>query len=323
MHQLQKYTTPDFSGTIEEQRDQINRHIQDLLLGRIPEVDVASRKTLADKYSLMVARKEAEMREKISGIFYRDADVLTVEEAHQQKRIELDLKLIGLEIRGNLQPTYIDCSLLREDGYHEDIRISVSRRLPGEKTPVDIYTNIPLPADGYIPLPEVTLLHNGKILYAVTFTTPEAKEFEINTSTKTTTLTSQHLSKPEEIVQIEKPEPLSPEIVEEESLKTAFLVLQTYETDYERTGTYSDDIVTIVLDEKHIRDKRKILPIHRKWTITDAGEISPTFEGEERSMIVSLADKIRVRVKRENEEKEERNKEAQSLSAALIILSEY
>ncbi len=62
---------------------------------------------------------------------------------------------------------------------------------------------------------------------------------------------------------------------------------------------------------------------HRVWTITDAGEISPTFEGEERSMILSLADKIRVRVKRENEEKEERNKESQSLSAALIILSEY
>lgn len=40
-------------------------------------------------------------------------------------------------------------------------------------------------------------------------------------------------------------------------------------------------------------------------------------------MILSLAEKIRVRVRREKADKTERDKEAQSLSAAIIVLSEY
>lgn len=111
--------------------------------------------------------------------------------------------------------------------------------------------------------------------------------------------------------------------MEAESLKETLLILQTYETDYEREGAYNDGKVTIVLDDKHISDKRKILSPHRQWTISDTGEISPAFDGPEKAMILSLADKIRVRVKRENEEKKEKNKEAQSLSTAFIVLSEY
>lgn len=40
-------------------------------------------------------------------------------------------------------------------------------------------------------------------------------------------------------------------------------------------------------------------------------------------MILSLAEEIRVRVRQENEEKEEKNKETQSLSTALMVLSDH
>ncbi len=44
------------------------------------------------------------------------------------------------------------------------------------------------------------------------------------------------------------------------------------------------------------------------WTITDAGDITPIFEGGERSVILSLAEKIRARVEQEKIEEEERKK---------------
>lgn len=41
------------------------------------------------------------------------------------------------------------------------------------------------------------------------------------------------------------------------------------------------------------------------WTITDAGDIIPIFEGGERSAILSLAEKIRARVKQEQDDVKE------------------
>lgn len=42
------------------------------------------------------------------------------------------------------------------------------------------------------------------------------------------------------------------------------------------------------------------------WTITDAGDITPIFEGGERSVILSLAEKIRARVKQEADDAKEK-----------------
>ncbi len=83
---------------------------------------------------------------------------------------------------------------------------------------------------------------------------------------------------------------------------------------------YRDGVVTIAIEDKHITDKKKIQPLHRRWTISDAGEMSPVFEGPEKAMIIALAEKIRIRVKREGEEEAEKQKEIESLSTALLIL---
>ena len=64
----QKYLTPEFSGTLEEQRDQINEHITELLRGEIPEA--SNIEVLVKNYSSLVADKEAQIRERLSGIFY-------------------------------------------------------------------------------------------------------------------------------------------------------------------------------------------------------------------------------------------------------------
>ncbi len=117
---------------------------------------------------------------------------------------------------------------------------------------------------------------------------------------------------------------MTAEALEAQSLATTFAILQTYVSDYERTGKYDNGRVTLELDERHISDKKKVVSQHKKWTITDVDEVSPILdEGSLRSLIIGLAAKIRARVKQEEEEKMEQNKEAQSFTVALMVLSEY
>ena len=78
-----------------------------------------------------------------------------------------------------------------------------------------------------------------------------------------------------------------------------------------------------MLEDRHLTDKKKIQTLHRRWTIIDTGEIFPVFDGPEKAMIIALAEKIRTRIKEEEAAKTERNKEIQSLSTAILVLSEY
>lgn len=112
---LIKYWTPEFSGTLEEQRDQINQHITALLQGEIPEATKVG--DLVGKYSLMVAQLEAQIRKRVSGVFYDASGILSSGEILEQRTIPFEGHCIEI-VKDGILPKYLDFSLLM-DGWPE------------------------------------------------------------------------------------------------------------------------------------------------------------------------------------------------------------
>lgn len=157
-----------------------------------------------------VAQIHRRIAELASAVF-EEGRFLSALDIHQMKRIELDMALIDISNRTTTQPTFIDCSLLLENNCPIGMKISVARKLPGEKDFSPLHVDIGMPENGQIPLPEAALKHNGKIVYRVIFIAPEGGEFEINTNTKTITLETVSLRKPSEpFVSVPKPPELTP-----------------------------------------------------------------------------------------------------------------
>lgn len=55
-----------------------------------------------------------------------------------------------------------------------------------------------IPSDGRIALPPVSLQDSGKIVYQLTFTAPDGKEFEMDKTTQDITLETAFFNKPDE-----------------------------------------------------------------------------------------------------------------------------
>lgn len=331
---VEKYILPRNFNTfgdadLENKRAEVNARITDIMNDRIKVIDKAKEIERLNNYVLELSRCIAgRVSSACEGRFLSPKDIRTLEEerikaAHLEKRIELDTTLVGLELHDRKQPGYIDCSLILMTGYPAGSLISVSRKMPGDKECTFIYENMPLPAGGMISVPQETLQQNGKIAYRVTFIAPEGREFEINTTTKTVTLETNYLHKPyEPLMSASRAPELTEEQKERASLEATLALLSTYRDVYRARGMYADGVITLRLDESHISSHSKILPKHRQWSVDDDGAITPEIENG-RDVILSLAEEIRVRVRQENEEKEEKNKETQSLSTALMVLSDH
>lgn len=217
---------------LERQRDTCNRRITAILNGHIV---VRNKSKEIERLTQEVAR----LNRIVISPWWRErakteTDLLSADESHQQKRIEIEVGLIGLEVHREIPPTYIDLTLLQELGYPNDVLVAVSQKLPGEREFSDIQGDMALPADGQIALPSVTLTNNGEIQYRLDFTAPEGKEFAPGISTKSIILKTNRLSKPaEKEKKRPKEDEPSAEVVEAESLKAALLILQTYQDVYE------------------------------------------------------------------------------------------